>query len=542
MALRLSSLARFAHVSRASTAVASRAAMLHTCVPTTAPEAELQQQLLYAEMSDAELVRRVQQREIRAHNLEKALGDTERAVTIRRQVLAEDLRADRDLNNVKAPYENIPHTSFDYRGFYDSIFGTNCESVIGYIPLPLGVVGPVNINGEVFQVPMATTEGALLASTNRGCNAITKSGGAHSYILKNGMTRAPLVRVPSAAYATELKKWIETPENAERIHAAFNGTTNFGKLRDVTAKIAGRNVFIRFACHAGDAMGMNMVTKGSFAALELIREQFPEATLIALSGNVCSDKKSAAVNWIEGRGRSIVCETVLKKDIVEKVLKTTVEQMITVNTQKNLIGSAMAGSLGGFNAHASNIVAAVFLATGNDPAQVVESSQCITILEADGEDLHISVTMPSIEVGTIGGGTSLPAQAAALNLLGCQGANREVTGANADKLAHVVAGTVLAGEISLIAALASNDLLKAHIDLNRKPSASSASATQTRSMHTSSCDMAPSFGHISTGGCSSADLAPSRPLYFAPGQRTATDAVIPALEVVPEGDGYFPIP
>merc|ERR1712023_385520 len=142
--------------------------------------------------------------------------------------------------------------------------------------------------------------------------------------------------------------------------------------------------------------------------------------------------------------------------IVRSVLKTTPDAMISVNINKNLIGSAIAGTLGGYNAHAANIVAAVFLATGNDPAQVVESSQCLTILEKDGDDLHVSVTMPAIEVGTVGGGTSLPAPAAALKMLGCQGANREQTGANADTLAHVVASSVMAGELSLIAALATD--------------------------------------------------------------------------------------
>jgi hydroxymethylglutaryl-CoA reductase (NADPH) len=325
-----------------------------------------------------------------------------------------------------------------------------------------------------------------------------------------------------------MKAWIETPANAQKLHDAFNSTSRFGRLRDISVRIAGRNVFIRFAVHAGDAMGMNMVTKGSVAALETLHSVFPEAQLVALSGNVCADKKSAAINWVEGRGRSVVVETVLKKDVIENVLHTTVDEMIAVNQNKNMIGSAVAGALGGFNAHAANNVAAVFIATGQDPAQVIESSQCITILEKEGEDLHMSVSMPSIEVGTVGGGTTLPAQAAALNMLGCQGANREKTGANADTLARVVATTTLAGEISLIAALATNDLLKAHIDLNRKKETPAPATTPTstpsgsRSMHTSSVDMAATFGHPSTGGpMTSEDPHPARPLYFAPGQRSS---------------------
>ncbi|KAK5774393.1 hypothetical protein PVK06_042248 [Gossypium arboreum] len=185
--------------------------------------------------------------------------------------------------------------------------------------------------------------------------------------------------------------------------------------------------------------------------------------------NFCSDKKPAAVNWIEGRGKSVVCEAIIKGDIVRKVLKTTVESLVELNMLKNLTGSAMAGALGGFNAHASNIVTAVYIATGQDPAQNVESSHCITMMEAvnDGQDLHISVTMPSIEVGTVGGGTQLASQSACLNLLGVKGASKESAGANSRMLATVVAGAVLAGELSLMSALAAGQLVKSHMKYNR---------------------------------------------------------------------------
>ncbi|KAH1072134.1 hypothetical protein J1N35_024462 [Gossypium stocksii] len=185
--------------------------------------------------------------------------------------------------------------------------------------------------------------------------------------------------------------------------------------------------------------------------------------------NFCSDKKPAAVNWIEGRGKSVVCEAIIKGDVVRKVLKTTVESLVELNMLKNLTGSAMAGALGGFNAHASNIVTAVYIATGQDPAQNVESSHCITMMEAvnDGKDLHISVTMPSIEVGTVGGGTQLASQSACLNLLGVKGASKESAGANSRMLATVVAGAVLAGELSLMSALAAGQLVKSHMKYNR---------------------------------------------------------------------------
>lgn len=167
--------------------------------------------------------------------------------------------------------------------------------------------------------------------------------------------------------------------------------------------MAGKNVYMRFSCTTGDAMGMNMVSKGVQNVLEYIRNDFPDMDVIGISGNFCSDKKAAAVNWIEGRGKSVVCEAVIKEEVVRKVLKTSVGALVELNMLKNLAGSAVAGALGGFNAHASNIVSAIYIATGQDPAQNVESSHCITMMEPlhGSGDLHISVTMPSIEVNSI---------------------------------------------------------------------------------------------------------------------------------------------
>ena len=182
----------------------------------------------------------------------------------------------------------------------------------------------------------------------------------------------------------------------------------------------------------------------------------------------------AQVNWIEGRGKSVVAEAVIPPAVVEKVLKTTVAAMVDVGLRKNLVGSAMAGALGGFNAHASNIVTAIYLASGQDPAQNVESSSCITLLEPletpEGTSLHMSVTMPSVEVGTVGGGTGLPAQAQCLDIMGCRGASKppKKAGENAQRLSRIVAATTMAGELSLLAALAANHLVKAHMQHGRK--------------------------------------------------------------------------
>ena len=358
------------------------------------------------------------------------------------------------------PYEN----DLDY----GRVFGANCETVVGYVPLPVGMVGPLTLNGKTVYFPMATTEGCLVASTNRGCKAISQGSGAISVITKDGITRAPCIRMQSAREAAELKIWCEKPENFLKMKETFESTTSFGKLSSAAVTVAGKNAFVRLRCFSGDAMGMNMVSKGTLAVIDFLKEVFPTLSLLALSGNMCTDKKAAAINWIEGRGKSVVVEATIPKDVVRTTLKTNVKTIVSVNVNKNLIGSAMAGSVGGFNAHASNIVTSVFLATGQDPAQNVESSNCITLMEeTDDGDLWVSCTMPSIEVGTVGGGTSLPAQSAGLKVIGCKGGG-EIPGENAKQLAHVVASATMAGELSLLAALSANTLVQAHMQHNRK--------------------------------------------------------------------------
>ncbi|KAL2928045.1 ATP-dependent DNA helicase 2 subunit KU70, partial [Bienertia sinuspersici] len=349
----------------------------------------------------------------------------------------------------------------------------DCEAMlgptVGYVQVPVGVVGPLLLDGREYYVPMATTEGCLVASTNRGCKAVYLSGGAHSMVLRDGMTRAPIVRFGSAKRAAEAKFFLEDSRNFATIAGVFSRSSRSGKLESIKCGIAGKNLYMRYSCTTGDAMGMDLTSKGVQNVLSYLHSLFPDMDLIGISGNYCSDKKPAAVNWVEGRGKSVVCEATIKEEVVNKVLKTTVEALVELNTLKNLVGSAMAGALGGFNAHASNVVTAIFIATGQDPAQNVECSNCITMLEAvnHGKDLHISVTMPSIEVGTIGGGTQLAPQAACLNLLGVKGESKEKSGENSKVLATIVAASVLAGELSLLSAIAAGQLVKSHLKYNR---------------------------------------------------------------------------
>ncbi|CAA2982731.1 3-hydroxy-3-methylglutaryl-coenzyme A reductase 2 [Olea europaea subsp. europaea] len=426
--------------------------------PTKVPVTEKPAPIITPQSSeeDEQIVNSVVEGKVPSYSLESKLGDCKRAASIRREALQ---------RITGKSLEGLPLEGFDY----ESILGQCCEMPVGYVQIPVGIAGPLLLNGAEFMVPMATTEGCLVASTNRGCKAIYASGGATGTLLKDGMTRAPVVRFETAKRAAELKLYLESPVNYETISVVFNKSSRFARLQGIQCAMAGKNLYIRFTCSTGDAMGMNMVSKGVQNVLDYLENDFPDMDVIGISGNFCSDKKPAAVNWIEGRGKSVVCEAIIKEEIVTKVLKTNVAALVELNMLKNLTGSAIAGALGGFNAHASNIVSAVYIATGQDPAQNIESSHCITMMEAvnDGKDLHISVTMPSIEVGTVGGGTQLASQSACLNLLGVKGASKELAGANARLLATIVAGSVLAGELSLMSAIAAGQLVKSHMKYNR---------------------------------------------------------------------------
>ena len=206
-------------------------------------------------------------------------------------------------------------------------------------------------------------------------------------------------------------------------------------------------------------MGMNMVTIATETALDLLVRE-TKAHVIALSGNVCVDKKPSALNLIEGRGKSLVAEIVIPDEIVENKLKTDVESIVQVNMAKNFIGSAIAGSMG-YNAHYANMVGAIFLATGQDEAHIVEGSLGITIAEKQGKDLYFSVNLPDLPLATIGGGTRLETAKESLEIMAVFG------GGNVSKFAEIVGGTVLAGELSLMGAIAAGHLARAHKVLGR---------------------------------------------------------------------------
>jgi len=420
-------------------------------------------------MDTDELVAAVEAGDLRLHELEQH-ADADAATAARRRILSAETGADLDTVGAYA--------------FAAAAAEPNIENMVGAAQVPMGVVGPVAVDGGAVEgepyLPLATTEGALVASVNRGCAAIRAAEGATARVLKNAMTRAPVFRVGDVAEASETAAWVR--DNVDRLAAAAESTTGHGELREVTPYVVGDNVFVRFAYDTKDAMGMNMATLATEAACETVESETP-ADLVALSGNLCSDKKPAAINSVEGRGRTVAADVVIPREVVEDYFGTTPEAISEANTRKNLVGSAKAGSLG-FNAHAANTVAAAFLATGQDIAQVVEGSNAITTADVrDGSstsevsgtasganasdgDLYASLTIASLELGTVGGGTKLPTQREGLDVVGVRGGG-DPPGTNADALAEVIATAALAGELSLLGALASNHLASAHEELGR---------------------------------------------------------------------------
>ena len=371
-------------------------------------------------MEKEEILKKVIDGEIKIYQIENFTKTPKEAVEIRREAI-----------------QKIRNVSLNYIGKYslnpDNLFGTNIENMIGSVQVPMGVIGPLKVNGNYangdFYVPMATSEGALLASTNRGASVISSSGGAITTIFRNGMTRAPVLRLTSSRDYYKITEFIEN--NFDQIKKEAEKDSRFRKLQKIVPYLVGRNLFLRFVYDTGDSMGMNGVTIGTDAALKLIEDTFPEVKSVSLSGNLCTDKKSSAINLIEGRGKSITAEVYITNQIIETKLKTDANTLIEVNYRKNMIGSAQAGSYG-FNAHFANIVAAIFLATGQDIAQVVEGSQGFTTVEADKDGVYFAVTLPSLEVATVGGGTKIETQKEALGILGISGGGKN-SGDNSDR-------------------------------------------------------------------------------------------------------------
>jgi hydroxymethylglutaryl-CoA reductase (NADPH) len=407
-----------------------------------------------ASMARADALRALVDGRMRFHELPPEIPAAE-ATSIRREAVA---------RITGTPLPAIAHFSFDA----GTAAKRHCENMIGVAQVPMGVVGPLTIHGDFIDgevlIPMATTEGALLASINRGCAAIRLAGGATVHVDDVGMTRAPVFRARSQREARALLAWIT--EHEGEIQEVAEGTSRFLKMTGLRPYVFGTTIFLRFRFTTGDAMGMNMATIACDRVVRDLIEPKTGIPCVALSGNYCVDKKAASVNFSEGRGKRVHAEVVLDAAILRDVLKTDSRALVEVQYRKNLLGSIAAGAMG-YNAHYANVLSALFIATGQDPAHVVGGSTGVTCIEPrENGAVYASIFLPDLPLGAVGGGTSLGTQAEALRILGVV-PDPERPGHAAMRLAEIVGGAVLAGELSLMAAFTSSDLARAHQRLGR---------------------------------------------------------------------------
>ncbi len=403
-----------------------------------------------------QLVREIVEGRRRLHELPEHLAP-EQAAEIRRRAIAE-------LKQVAL--QHTGHFSLDAA----RASSQHCENFIGVAQIPVGLIGPLRLRGErvapeeELYVPMATTEGALVASLNRGCRALCEAGGAVVRVDDVGITRAPVFRTSGIEETRKFLAWVRDHES--KIRKTAESTSRFLKLADIRAQAIGSSVFLRFRFASGDAMGMNMAT---IACDRVVKELIEPATgtrCVALSGNYCVDKKPSAVNFLEGRGKRIYAEVTLDGAILQRCLKSDARALVDVQYRKNLLGSIAAGAMA-FNAHYANVLAAFFVATGQDVAQIAEAAMGVTCIEPRGpEGIFASVYLPDVPLGVVGGGTGLDTQKEALAILGAAPVEGQ-PGAGSMRLAEILGATTLAGELSLLAALTSGDLAGAHEKLGR---------------------------------------------------------------------------
>ncbi len=353
--------------------------------------------------------------------------------------------------------EHVRRQSFD-----PHVLPGNIENFIGVAQVPIGLAGPLRIEGEHargdFYVPLATTEGTLVASYSRGMRVLTESGGVTATVVKRSMQRAPVFMFPTAREARDFGEWLIA--SFEGIKAAAESTTSVGKLFEIEQYAVGNLLYLRFNYTTGDAAGQNMTGKATFAACEWIREAHPAHPQYMLSGSIDTDKKHSAINTLRTRGRRVVAEAVIKREVLERIMRVDTKTLFRARQISNA-GSLLAGTA--YNGpHAANGVTAMFIATGQDVANVAESHAGITYAQLlENGDYYWSITLTSLIVASYGGGTGLPTQRECLELLGCYGKGK------ADRLAEIVAAVVLAGDVSLGSAVLAGDWVTSHEKLGR---------------------------------------------------------------------------
>ncbi|MEC8429381.1 MAG: hydroxymethylglutaryl-CoA reductase, partial [Pseudomonadota bacterium] len=348
--------------------------------------------------------------------------------------------------------QHISHYNFD-----PTITEGNIENFVGVAQVPIGLAGPLLINGEhaqgEFYIPLATAEGTLVASYNRGMRLLREAGGVTVSVVDDVMQRAPVFIFDNAREARDFGLWVS--ENFDKIAQAAESTTRSGKLRNIEQYPAARMLYLRFNFSTGDAAGQNMVGKATFYACEWIKQNYPGYKNYILSGNMDTDKKHSQINTLHSRGKRVIAEAKIPGDLLESIMGVRPETMFRMR-QISMTGGMMAGTSNN-GAHSANGITAMFIATGQDAANVAESSAAISFADLDEEgNYYLSITIPSLICATFGGGTGLATQNECLRMLGCEGAGK------AKKLAEIIGGVVLAGELSLSSAVLAGDWVSSH--------------------------------------------------------------------------------
>lgn len=339
----------------------------------------------------------------------------------------------------------------------------NIENFIGTVKVPVGLAGPLRVNGTHasgdYYIPLATSEAALVASYSRGANLISLAGGCTAVLLNEGVSRAPAFAFTTLASASEFALW--TINNVERLQQIVESTTRHGKFSDLRITIEGNHVYLGIEILPGDASGQNMVTIAAEAACRFILLNCPiKPAYFFVEGNLSGDKKASALSFLSVRGKKVSAEVVLPAPLLARVLKSTPAAIVDY-WRMSAMGGVLSGTIG-VQGHYANGLAALYIACGQDAACVSESAVGVTRFELTGNgDLYAAVTLPNLIVGSVGGGTGLPSQQACLRLMGLAGPGK------ARALAEVCAGVALAGELSIIGALSAGDFAGAHRRLAR---------------------------------------------------------------------------
>jgi hydroxymethylglutaryl-CoA reductase (NADPH) len=339
----------------------------------------------------------------------------------------------------------------------------NIENFIGTVKVPVGLAGPLRVNGLFaqgdFYIPLATTEAALVASCSRGALAISEAGGCAAMLVNEGVSRAPGFAFRTLEESGRFVVWALSQQ--ETFRKVAEATTQHGRLTDMRFMLEGNHVYLTFEFATGDAAGQNMVTIATQAICDFVREHTPvQPRYFFVEANLSGDKKASALSFIGVRGKKVAAEIRLSVEIVKRILHSTPEMMVNY-WRMSALGGVMSGTIG-VQGHYANGLAALFIACGQDAACVAESAVGVTRFEIAEEGcLYASVTLPNVIVGTVGGGTGLPSQRACLDVLGLAGPD------HAAAFAEVCAALALAGELSIIAAMSSDEFARAHSRLAR---------------------------------------------------------------------------